>query len=110
MLCPKCRSDDIELIEITKKREHYYCYHCKKGFYQKNVDEELFEKIREMRDEDLLDRYTVLIRSNAVHCYLAKHDHKQAEAARMLKKEILRRLLLSASIDKWERIRPAEDI
>lgn len=32
MLCPKCGSDDVDLIQKTKRREHWYCYHH--GFHK----------------------------------------------------------------------------
>ena len=33
--CPHCFKDDTELVEVTKRREHRYCYRCGKGWYRR---------------------------------------------------------------------------
>lgn len=31
--CPKCKSDDIDIVVREKNRIHITCYHCDKGSY-----------------------------------------------------------------------------
>ncbi len=33
MLCPKCGSDDVDMVSMTNRRMHFYCFKCRKGFY-----------------------------------------------------------------------------
>ena len=39
MRCPKCDSDDVDIVWANKNRIHIYCYHCNKGSYIKKENE-----------------------------------------------------------------------
>jgi transposase-like protein len=33
MLCPYCNSDDVDLVQEFEKREWWFCWKCRRGFY-----------------------------------------------------------------------------